>query len=149
MVPCGLPRQNLSLFPATPPPPQTEVCSTMGESVRPPSFHNPTLSANKNVAQICRFSLSAADGVANGSGERRTSPSTVVDAQSGNGNERSLRCAVVPQSLAVSAITFPAALSLSSRRDACERSPDPCFSQRQNRCHLKRKYTSTWCVLLA
>ena len=37
--------------------------------------HNPTLSANKHVLQICRSSLSAAaDGLADGSGERRTSP---------------------------------------------------------------------------
>ena len=36
--------------------------------------HNPTLSANKHVVQICRSSLSAAaDGLADGSGERRTS----------------------------------------------------------------------------
>ena len=32
----------------------------MGESIRPSSFHNPTLSANKHVAQIYRSSLSAA-----------------------------------------------------------------------------------------
>ena len=31
----------------------------MGEGMRPPSFHNPTLSANKHVVQICRFSPSA------------------------------------------------------------------------------------------
>ena len=37
-----------------------EVCSTMGESVRPSSFHNPTPSANKHAVQICRSSLSAA-----------------------------------------------------------------------------------------
>ena len=35
-------------------------CSTMGESIRPSSFHNPTLSANKHVVQIYRSSLSAA-----------------------------------------------------------------------------------------
>ena len=49
------------LFPHTPT--QTEVCSTMGESIRPSSFHNPTLSANKHavhVVQIYRSSLSAA-----------------------------------------------------------------------------------------
>ena len=45
--------------------------------------HNPTLSANKHVIQICRSSQSAAaDGLADGSGERRTSPV--------NGIERSL-----------------------------------------------------------
>ena len=36
--------------------------------------HNPTLSANKHVVKSCRSSLSAAaDGLADGSGERRTS----------------------------------------------------------------------------
>ena len=50
---------------SSPHPSQTEVCSTMRESIRPSSFHNPTLSANKHVVQICRFSLSAAvDGLA-------------------------------------------------------------------------------------
>ena len=46
--------------PLFPPTPQTEVCSTMGESIRPSSFHNPTLSANKHVMQIYHSSLSAA-----------------------------------------------------------------------------------------
>ena len=54
---CGLARQ---ISPLPPTPFQTEVCSTMGESIRPSSFHNPTPSANKQVVQICRFSLSAA-----------------------------------------------------------------------------------------
>ena len=57
LVYCGLPRQ-ISRLPPTPS--QTAVCSTMGESIRPSSFHNPTLSANKHVMQICRSSLSAA-----------------------------------------------------------------------------------------
>ena len=48
---CRLPRQ-ISPLPQTPS--QTEVCSTMGESIRPSSFHNPTVSANKHVVQICR-----------------------------------------------------------------------------------------------
>ena len=49
--------------------------------------HNPTLCANKHVVQMCRSSLSAAaDGLADGSGERRTSPV--------NGTERSLSRAV-------------------------------------------------------
>ena len=52
--------------------------------------HNPTLSANKHVVQICRSSLSAAaDGLADGSGERRTSPVT--------GIERSLSRAAPPR----------------------------------------------------
>ena len=54
---CGLPRQ---ISPLPPTPSQTEVCSMMGESIRPSSFHNPTLSANKQVVQIYHSSLSAA-----------------------------------------------------------------------------------------
>ena len=42
---CGLPGQ---ISPLPPNPSQTEVCSTMGERIRPSSFHNPTLSANKH-----------------------------------------------------------------------------------------------------
>ena len=93
------------------------VCSsTMGESIRPSSFHNPMLSANKHVVQNCRSSLSAAaDGLADSSGEGRTSPF--------NGIERSLSRAVVPKtkSLRVSATTFPTACLCTSLRDACER----------------------------
>ena len=49
--------------------------------------HNSTFSANKHVVQICRSLLSAAaDGLADGSGEHRTSPV--------NGIERSLSRAV-------------------------------------------------------
>ena len=77
------------LFPQPPPASQKDVCSTMGESIRPSSFHNPTLSANKDIVQICRSSLSAAaNGLADSSGERRTSPF--------NGIERSPSHAVVP-----------------------------------------------------
>ena len=69
-------------------------------------------SANKHMVQICRFSLSAAaDGLAHGSGERRTSPFN-GDAQSWNGIERSLTRAVVPQFLPLSVSTFPTVLSL-------------------------------------
>ena len=46
---------NLPSYPS-----QTAVCSTMGESIRPSSFHNPTLSANMHVVQTYRSSLSAA-----------------------------------------------------------------------------------------
>ena len=46
--------------PPPPQPPQTAVCSTMGESIRPSSFHKPTLSVNKHVVRIYRSSLSAA-----------------------------------------------------------------------------------------
>ena len=109
-------------------PSQTEVWSTMGESTRPSSFYNPTLSATSTHAvQICRFSLSAAaDGLADDSGERRTSPFN-GDAQSWNGIERSLGRAVVLQSLSVSVTTFPTALclycysTLHMDRAACER----------------------------
>ena len=50
----------LSNLPSSSIPSQTEVCSTMGESIRPSSFHNPTLSANKHVVKICPSSLPAA-----------------------------------------------------------------------------------------
>ena len=71
---------------------------------RPSSFHNPTLSANKHVVQICRSTLSVA--VQTVQVERRASPF--------NGIERSLSRAVVikTRSLPVSATTFPTALSL-------------------------------------
>ena len=90
---CGMPRQ---ISPLSPTPSQTEVCSTMGESTRPSSFHNTTPSANKHVAQIYRSSLSAAVQTVQ-PGERRTSPF--------NGIERSLSRAVVikTKSLPVSA----------------------------------------------
>ena len=54
---CGMARQ---ISPLPPTPSQTEVCSTMGESIRPSSFHNPKPSAKKHSVQICRSSLSAA-----------------------------------------------------------------------------------------
>ena len=53
----GMLRQN-SPLPRTPS--QTKVYSTMGESIRPSSLHNPTPSAKKHVIQICRSLLSAA-----------------------------------------------------------------------------------------
>ena len=113
--------------------------------------HNPTLSAKKHVLQICRSSLSAAaDGLADGSGERWTSPFN-GDAQSWNGIERSLSRVVVPPSLPISATTFPTALSVYIAQGACERIsaiPASC-SQRQNRFHSKRKKTLTWSILLA
>ena len=113
--------------------------------------HNHTLSAKKHVVQICRSSLSAAaDGLADGSGERWTSPFN-GDAQSGNGIERSLSRVVVPPSLPVSATTFPTAFSVYIAQGACERisaTPASC-SQRQNCFHSKRKKTLTWSILLA
>ena len=105
----GMPHQ-ISPLPHGPTPSQTEVSSTMGESIRPSSFHNPTLSANKHFVHICRSSLlAAADGLTDGSGDRRTSPF--------NGIERLLSRAVVPKtkSLRVSATTFPTACLCTSQ----------------------------------
>ena len=53
-------RDGMSNLPSSPTLSQKEVCSTMGESIRRSSCHNPTLSVNKHVVQICRSSLSAA-----------------------------------------------------------------------------------------
>ena len=102
--------------------------------------HNPTLSANKHVVQICRSSLSAAaDGLADCSGERQTSPFN-DDAQGGNGIERSLSRVVVPLFLPVSATTFPTALSLYIAQGRLRKDIRyPSCSQRQNRCHSKKK----------
>ena len=112
--------------------------------------HNLKLSANKHVVQICRSSLSAAaDGLADCSGERQTSPFN-GDAQCGNGIERSLSRVVVPPSLPVSATTFPTALSLYIAQGRLRKDIRyPSCSQRQNRCHSKRKKTSTWSIFLA
>ena len=69
--------------------------------------HNPTLSANKHVVQICRSSLSAAaDGLADGSGERRTSLVNGIELKIAQSCRK-----VVPKSLPVSATTLPTALS--------------------------------------
>ena len=66
--------------------------------------HNPTLSANKHVVQICRSSLSAAVQTVQVSVEPRLSTAL---------NERSLSRAVVEtKSLPISATTFATALSL-------------------------------------
>ena len=53
-------RDATSNLPASPNPLSKELCSTMGESIRPSSLHNPTPSAKKHVVQICRSSQSAA-----------------------------------------------------------------------------------------
>ena len=69
--------------------------------------HNPTLSAKKHVVQICRSSLSAAaDGLADGSGERRTSPVNGIELKIAQACRK-----VVPKSLPVSATTLRTALS--------------------------------------
>ena len=108
------------ISPLPPAPSQTEVCSTMGESTRLSSFHNPTPSANKHVVQICRSSLSAA--VQTVQGERRTSPF--------NGIERSISRAVIikTKSLPVSATTFPTALSLYIAYDRRKHKHNPTLS---------------------
>ena len=101
----GLPRQ-ISPLPRIPQSPLTikQSCAPRSIMTRPSTFHNPMLSANKHVVQICRSSQSAA--VQTVHVERRTSPF--------NGIERSLSRAVVikTKSLPISATTFPTALSL-------------------------------------
>ena len=77
--------------------------------------HIPALSANKHVVQICRSSLSAAaDGLADGSGERRTSPSTALNWRSLTESCRK----VVPKSPLP---RFQQRCLSTSCRDACER----------------------------
>ena len=91
----------------------------MGESIRPSSFHNPTVFANNHVVQIFRSSLSAAVQTL---GELQTSPF--------NGIERSLSRAVVikTKSLLVSATTFPTALSLYITHDGRKHKHNPTLS---------------------
>ena len=85
----------------------------MGKSIRPLSFYNPTLSANLETCRTnlplfaigcrrwpCRRFRWASNSPFNG------------DAQRWNGIERSLTRAVIPQSLPMSATTFPTVLSL-------------------------------------
>ena len=84
------------LFPQRPS--QTEVCSTMGESIKPSPFHNPTLSANKHILQICRSSLSAAVQTVQVSVEPRLSTA--------------LKDRSVIKTKSLPATTFPTALSL-------------------------------------
>ena len=130
---------NLSILPSTPS--QTEACSTMGKSIRPTSFYNTTLSANKHCVQICRFSLSAvADGLADCSGENRSSPFN-GDAQSWNGIEWSLSRAVAPQSQPISATTFQE-FRLCTAQDACERISG-------SQAVLKSRTVQSWSVLHA
>ena len=109
---CGLPRQ---ISPLPPTPSQTEVCSTMIESIRLSSFHNPTL-------RRTNLPLLAIGRHADCSGERRTSPF--------NGIERSLSRAVVikTKSLTVSTTTFPTALSLYIAHDGRKHKHNPTLS---------------------
>ena len=129
---CGMPRQ---ISPLPPTPSQTEVCSTMGESIIPSSFHNPTPSAIKHVVQVCRSSLSAAVH-ADCSGERRTSPF--------NGIERSLSRAVVikTKSVHISATTFQTALSLYFANDGTKHKHNPTLSANKHFAHICRSSLS-------
>ena len=76
--------------------------------------HNPTLSANKHVVQICRSSLSAAaDGLANGSGERRTSPVNGIELKIAQSCRKVVPKSPLPR--------FQQRCLSTSHRDACER----------------------------
>ena len=89
-------------------------------------FHNPTLSANKHVVQICRSSLSAAVQTSVCTkGERRTSPQS-----SFNGMERPLSRAVIikTKSLPISATTFPTALFLYIAHDGRKHQHNPTLN---------------------
>ena len=121
---CGMVRQISPLPPCASTPSQTAVCSTMGESIRPPSFHNPTLSANKHV--VPNLPLLAIGCRVDCSGEGRTSPF--------NGIERSLSRAVVikSKSLPISAVTFATALSLYDAHDGRKHKHNPTFSAKKH-----------------
>ena len=76
--------------------------------------HTPTLSANKHVVQICRSSLSAAaDGLADGSGERRTSPVNGIELKIAQSCRKVVPKSPLPR--------FQQRCLSTSRRDACER----------------------------
>ena len=76
--------------------------------------HNPTLSANKHVVQICRSSLSAAaDGLADGLGERRTSPLNGIELKIARSCNKVVPKSPLPR--------FQQRCLSTSRRDACER----------------------------
>ena len=76
--------------------------------------HNPTLSANKHVLQICRSSLSAAaDGLADGSGERRTSPLNGIELKIAQSCRKVVPKSPLPR--------FQQRCLSTSHRDACER----------------------------
>ena len=130
---CGLPRQ-ISPLPRIPPPPpipsQTDVC--WRKHTRPSTFHNPTLSANKHVVQICRSSQSAAVQTVHVQVERQTPPF--------NGIERSLSRAVVikTKSLPISATTFPTALSLYIAHDGRKHKHNPTLSAKN--CGMSYKF---------
>ena len=106
-VHCGMPCQ---ISPLTPTPSQTElseVCSTMGESIRPSSLHNPA--PLREEAHRTNLPLLAIGCRTDCSGERRTSPF--------NGIESSLSRAVIikTKSLPISATKFPQRCLCTSR----------------------------------
>ena len=114
-----------SLFPGSPNPlSNRRVLHDWRKHTRPSTFHNPMLSANKHVVQICRSSQSAA--VQTVQVEHRTSPF--------NGIERSLSRAVVikTKSLPISATTFPTALSLYIADDGRKHKHNPTLSAKKH-----------------
>ena len=124
---------NLSLFPQPLSFSNRSVLDD-GESIRPSSFYKRTLPANKHVVQIFRFllALQTVHRVSVEPRRRSTMPKRI---------ERLLSHAVVPQSLPVSATTFPTMLSLYIAQGRLRKNVRyPRCSQRQkNCCHLKRK----------
>ena len=111
---------GMSNLPSSPTPSQTEVCSTMEESIRPSSFHNPTPSANKHVVQICRSSLSAAVQTVQVNVEPHLSTAL---------KDRSVMPLYInTKSLPVSATTFPTALSLYIAHDGRKHKQNPTLS---------------------
>ena len=126
-------RAAMSNLPSSPDPPipsQTDVC--WRKHTRPSTFHNPMLSANKHVVQICRSSQSAA--VQTVQVERQTPPF--------NGIERSLSRAVVikTKSLPISATTFPTALSLYIAHDGRKHKHNPTLSAKN--CGMSYKFAA-------
>ena len=121
---------NLLSSPDPPIPSQTDVC--WRKHTRPSTFHNPMLSANKHIVQICRSSQSAA--VQTVQVERQTPPF--------NGIERSLSRAVVikTKSLPISATTFPTALSLYIAPDGRKHKHNPTLSAKN--CGMSYKFAA-------
>ena len=121
---------NLASSPDPPIPSQIDVC--WRKHTRPSTFHNPMLSANKHVVQICRSSQSAA--VQTVQVERQTPPLNF------NGIERSLSRAVVikTKSLPISATTFPTALYLYIAHDGRKHKHNPTLSAKN--CGMSYKF---------
>ena len=132
---CGLPRR------ISPLPRITPLKQTVLQHTRPSTFHNPMLSANKHVLQMCRSSQSAA--VQTVQVERRTSPF--------NGIERSLSRALVikTKSLPISATTFPTALSLYIAEDGRQHKHNPTLSAKKHVVQICRSSLSAAADVLA